>query len=166
MAEGIKKTGESLVSFYNESAEVRKFNEETAGKLNGSIPLEEGEQIFEQVKVVPAGANFEELRKMQQEGTLVNVRNYPGTNTPSGQLSRIIGKLPQETIIEHAILVQGLRPHPTTSDNSGMNEWIGFVYKKTDADPNEPGEIGYIYRIFGEPQSAVESPPAPITPNE
>ncbi|OGH23645.1 MAG: hypothetical protein A2958_02630 [Candidatus Levybacteria bacterium RIFCSPLOWO2_01_FULL_38_13] len=149
-AESVQKAGETVVSFYNENEEIRRFNEETAGKLNGTIPLGEGEKIFERVKVVPAGATYEELLKMQQEGTPVNVRDHPGTSTPTGQFTRIIGTLPQGAIIEHVVIVKGTKPHPGVSNDPA--EWAAFVYRKPGLDPNEPGEIGYIFGIFVKPQ--------------
>lgn len=158
--QGIDNTQQArqdIVSFYNESAEVQAYNEQVAARLNGRKPLLEGEQIFEKVEVIPAGANLEELTKMKQEGTPVNVRDYPGTYTPNGHFTKIIGKLPQGTIIEQAILVRGTVPNATTPNTVG--DWLGFVYKTPDSNPNEPGKIGYIYGIFGQSQT-------PTTPSE
>ena len=164
-AENIKNAGENLVDFYNEDPAIRQKGEEIAGKLNGTIPLSEGEQIFERVEIVPAGATFEERQKMEQEKTPINVRKYPGTVTPDGRFSSIIGTLPQGTIIEHVISIKGGVPHPSTVNDTG--DWLGFIYRKPNTDPNQPGEIGFAYGIYGTAQAvgeAASSTPAPSEP--
>ncbi len=160
-AEDIKKAGEGLVDFYNEDPAIRQKSEEIAGKLNGTIPLSEGEQIFEKVQFGPAGATFEERQKMEREGTPINVRNYTG-NTPDGRFSTIIGSLPQGTIIEHVISIKGGVLHPSTANDSG--EWWGFVYREPNSDPNQPGKIGFAYGIYGTALAVGEAASIPPTP--
>ncbi|MBI2031813.1 MAG: hypothetical protein HYT08_04340 [Candidatus Levybacteria bacterium] len=159
-AEGIKQAGERLVDLHNEDPAIRQKSEEIAGKLNGTIPLLEGEGI-EKIKLVPAGATFEERQQMERDQTLINVRNYPGTNTPDGRFSTIIEQLPQGTIIEHAVLVKGGVPHP--SNPTDTQDWWGFIYRKPGEDPNEPGKIGFAFGIYGEPVQAESAPPIPPT---
>jgi len=153
-AQDIGSMSEKLVDFYNEDPAIRQKSEEIAGKLNGAIPLSENEKIFEKIILVPAGANYEELQKMKDENALINVRNYPGTNTPDGRFSIIISRLPQGTIIENAILTEGKVPHPLNSNETA--KWWGFVYKDP-AKPNQPGKIGFIYGIYAEPTASDSS---------
>ncbi len=164
-AHNVQQAKQDIVSLYNENAEVQAYNEQVASRLNGRTPLLEGEKIYEKVKVIPAGANIEELTKMQQERILVNVRDYPGTDTPKGQFSKIIGELPQGRIIEHAILVKGAAPNRTNPNTEG--NWYGFLYKPQGAGENEPFKFGYIYSIYGQPESlntATSSAPETATP--
>jgi len=156
--------GEKLVDNYNEDPAIRQKSEEIAGKLNGTIPLSKEEQIFEKVKIVPAGATFEERQKMEQDGTPVNVRNYPGTNTPDGRFSSIIGELPQGTVIEHVISIKGGVPHPATANDTG--DWWSFVYREPDADPNQPGKIGFVYGMYGTALAVGEAASSTPTPSE
>lgn len=164
-AENIKRGGEKLVDNYNEDPAIRQKSEEVAGKLNGTIPLSEGEQIFEKVKIVPAGATFEERQKMEQDGTEINVRNFTG-NTPRGEFGDIIGKLRQGTIIEHVISIKGGVPHPATANDTG--DWWGFVYRPEGSDPNEPGKIGFVFGMYGTAlavgEAASSTPTPPQTP--
>ena len=164
-AENIKQAGEGLVDFYNEDPAIRQKSEEIAGKLNGTVPLSEGEQIFEKVKIVPAGdTNYSELQDMAEDKTLINVRNYPGTGTPDGRFSSIIGKLSQGTIIENVILVDGTRPHPATANEPA--KWWAFVYRPEGSDPNKPGKIGFTYGIYGTVQAVEEAASSTPAPSE
>lgn len=142
---------DELVSFYNKDAEIRDYNEKVASRLAGRIPLLEGEQIFEKVKVIPAGLNLEERQKMIDENAPVNVREYPSTYAPiTGKSTDVLGTLPQGAEISHVILVKSVGPN---SKEEG--EWYGFLYRSPDAGLNEPFKIGYIYGIYGEPKSAI-----------
>lgn len=148
VSENVANGLEKLVRHYYESPAVRQISEEVAGKLNGTIPLSEGERI-EKIKLVPAGATFEEREEMKKNETLINIRNYPGAYTPDGRFSSVIGKLPQGTIIEQAILITGNVPYAVNPTDTA--QWWGFIYKEPGQDPNEPGKIGFAFGIYGEP---------------
>ncbi len=164
-AEDIKKAGEGLVDFYNEDPAIRQKSEEIAGKLNGTIPLSEGEQIFEEVKIVPAGdINYSQLEDMEEGKTVVKIRNYPGTYTPDGRFSSIIGELHQGDTIKHVIYTEGTRPHPSTANEPA--KWWAYVYRPVGSDPNEPGKIGYVYGIYGTAQAVGEAASSAPTPSE
>lgn len=163
-AEDIAKAGIGLVDINHENPAIRQKSEEIAGKLNGTIPLSEGEQIFEEVKIVPAGdTNYSDLEDMEKNKEVVKIRNYPGTYTPDGRFSSIIGELHQGDTIKHVIYTDGTRPHPSTANEPA--KWWAYVYRPEGSDPNEPGKIGYVYGIYGTAQAVVgeaaSSPPTP-----
>lgn len=147
-AENIQEAGESLVEFYNKDAEIENFNKQVSSRLNGRTPLLEGEQIFEKVKVVPAGVNFEERQKMIDEKAPVNVREFPSTYTPTGNSTDVLGTLPQGAEINHAMRLKSVAPN---SKEEG--DWYAFLWRSPNAGENEPFKIGYIYGIYIQPES-------------
>jgi|SRR3989344_2846882 len=147
-AENIQEAGESIVSFYNKDAEIRDYNEKVASRLSGRTPLLPGEQIFEKVKVIPAGVDLEERQKMIDEKVPVNVRDFPSTYTPTGNSTDVLGTLPQGAEISHLIRVKSVGPN---SKEEG--DWFGFLWRSPNAGENEPFKIGYIYGIYIQPES-------------
>lgn len=146
----IQQGTETLVNFYNKDAEIRDYNEKVASRLAGRIPLLEGEQIFEKVKVVPAGENYDERQKMIDEKAPVNVRDFPSTYTPTGNSTNILGTLSQGAEINHAMRLKSVAPN---SKEEG--DWYAFLWRSPNAGENESFKIGYIYGIYGEPESAI-----------
>lgn len=76
------------------------------GKLNGSISLGPGEQSLPQGEIVPAGRDFFGAAKMQEKGTLVNVRNYPAVNTTGLTRSEVIGQIPLGGTVHNTVVIQ------------------------------------------------------------
>lgn len=147
-AENIQEAGESIVSFYNKDAEIENYNKQVASRLNGTTPLLPGEQIFEKVKVVPAGVNYDERQKMIDDKAPVNVREFPSTYTPTGNSTDVLGTLPQGAEINHVIRVKGNQPN-----SKEKGDWFGFLYRPPDAGENEPFKIAYIYGIYIQTES-------------
>ena len=161
-AHNVQDSKEALVSFYNKDAEIQKYNEEASARLSGKTPLLEGEQIFEKIKVVPAGENYAELLQMKDEKGLVNIRNFPSTYTPTGNPTEVLGALPQGAEITHVIRVNVYQPN-----SQERGEWYGFLWKSPDAGENEPYKMSYVYGIYGQPESpnvATNSTPSTNTP--
>ena len=147
-AHNVQQAKDELVSFYNKDAEIQKYNEEVSARLSGRKPLLEGEQIFEKVKIVAAGANYDERQKMIDEKAPINVREYPSTYTPTGHSTDVLGTLPQGTEILHAIRVNTVAPN-----SQKMGSWYGFLYRPAGAGESEPFKIGYIYGIYIQPET-------------
>ncbi len=147
-AQNIQQAKEDIVSFYNKDAEIQSHNEKVASRLAGKAPLLEGEQIYDKVKVVASGSSYEERQKMIDEKSPVNVRDFPSTYTPTGNSTEVLGTLPQDAEISHAMLVKGVQPN---SKEEG--DWYAFLFRSPNAGLNEPFKMGYIYSIYGQPES-------------
>lgn len=79
-------------------------------KLDGKIPIYSsinsiptGEKIFKDLQVVAAGDSWDELVKMKEAGTPVNVRDYPGKYYLNGEPTKILGLVNQGTRIKSVL---------------------------------------------------------------
>lgn len=77
--------------------------QEVRPKLDGRARLSRGEEIFEIVKVIPSGDSWDELIRMKETGTSVNIRDYPGKYYINGEPVKILGVVNQGTTIKRVL---------------------------------------------------------------
>lgn len=81
------------------------------GKLDGTIPLSEGETYYPEVSVVPAGrTDYEEFLQLRHSGQPINARTSPSTYYPNGKDTHVVAVLEQGRTIENVVLTRGRKP--------------------------------------------------------
>lgn len=79
--------------------------------LSGNNKPLEGEQLVDEVVIVPAGQDLKERLEMKSSRTPVNVRDYSGLQDPvTNRETSIVGKIDQGAKIKRVLMVKGQKP--------------------------------------------------------
>lgn len=143
----VQTIAEGAQDWVDESRVIDRQTQHYLNVLNKTEQPVIGEELIDrQMKIVAAGATEEEKQEMIRNNTPVNVRNWPGTYTDTGQLTETLGSVPQGAVAEKVVRVPGTAPRsPEQAD------WFFGSWTFTAPEGETKIVTGVVYNIYASP---------------